>query len=151
VSSIHDGEDADPDDDYDPKVLKLKDKFEGFVPSPLPLAPDGGVAPGPPIALSSIPEAIPANFVCLRGPCRYYFEIASHFEGEAPEGITPKQFSRVCTVVKGVETDITDNVIYACNMWAPITIASLIRKKINKIDYMIRKTFQEWATHGRDP
>mgnify|MGYP001583113780 CR=1 FL=1 len=133
-----------PTDDEDPRHKAPADIYAGVAPAPLPpIAPDGGFAPkpgpvGPPPPL---PAATPDTFLCLRGPCRHHWELVTHLEAGNPAltwdpeiGLKdengqpvaqPKQHSRTCLVQAGTETDLTEDVVYACSRWDPDVRASL--------------------------
>lgn len=114
------------DDEVEPK--RPGGGFESWAPGPLPpIAPDGGPAPQVPDLPDPIPAATEGNFICLRGPCRHYWEIELPFESGNPKGAfaelglrTPRQIARSC-VCGPREMELTDNCVYACNRWDPLT------------------------------
>ncbi len=137
---------ADPDDAEDLLEAELDqvddehtrtplDAYADFEPQPIAVAPDGGPAieaMGPPAA---VPPATPELFVCLRGPCRHYWEIETHLASGnpadtwGPDGLkdedgnairAPRQITRACTYQAGIDTQFTDDIVYACNRWDPI-------------------------------
>lgn len=136
----------DHEDQAPSRVKAPLESFRKLEVSPLPpLAPDGGFAPGPIGLPPPLPPATPEHFVCLRGPCRHYWELVTEMpagnpaETFGPDGLTdqdgqpvqiPRQITRTCTAHVGTETDLTDDNVYACNRWDPLEPGEL--KKIRK-------------------
>jgi hypothetical protein len=128
------------------------EQFSAIEPSPLPpLALDGGFAAGPIGAPPPIPPATPATFVCLRGPCRHYWELVSHMESGNPKetwgegGLVdadghaleqPRAVSRTCVANPGYETDLTDDNVYACNRWDPLSPREVKRLEKRRSKYL---------------
>ncbi len=109
------------------KYLSLSaDRFSEFEPSAVPIAPDGGIAPG--YGADQIPAPLPAEaktFICLRGPCRFYWQTQSEFPYGNPEGTfepgkEPRSISRACLTHPGVHMDLTEDTVYDCNRWDPL-------------------------------
>jgi hypothetical protein len=101
---------------------ELGDQFDNMEPPPSPvMGPDGPampvtyLTPGEPL-----PPATPENFLCLLGPCKHYVEIHSWADVEARGIQRPKQINRICRVIPGVDLDLTEDCVFACNEWAPI-------------------------------
>jgi hypothetical protein len=136
----------------DAKHKSPLDQYRHIEPGPLAIGPDGGIIPGlmrpPPAA----PMATAATFVCLRGPCRHYWELTTHVESGNPAGTfgpdglkdpatgrplaAPRQINRACLVHPGTETELTDDSVYACNMWEPMSPRDLrIRLKARERFY----------------
>lgn len=88
-------------------------------------------APGGPHSLGDpepVPERTPENLICLNGPCRYFWSMetmghsgnpASYWRelGVAP----PRQRHLSCLRDPSGETDFTDDNVYTCNQWDPMT------------------------------
>jgi hypothetical protein len=145
MSEIDDDESASDEDNGRHK--SPADIYKGAGASPLPpIGPDG--APilamiAPPVA---IPAADPVTFICLRGPCRHYWELSMFLPSGNPEGTfgegglvdpisntpleQPDQILRTCTVQTGTETDLTDELVKKCNLWDPLSPREL--KKLEK-------------------
>jgi hypothetical protein len=101
---------------------------DDFEPAPIPpgaasttgvMAPIGGVGLPP-----ALPPATPENWVCLRGPCRFYmhFQSAGEFgnpEGTFEEGEEPKMNHHYCTAIPGSYLDMGDDMIFKCGRWDP--------------------------------
>lgn len=151
-----DEDELDADDDGRERIPL--ETFRGFQPGAVAVAPDGGPVPGiigPPV---SIPDATPALFVCLRGPCRYYWELATLLVSGNPaetwgEGglkdesgkpiRPPRQITRSCTYQDGIDTQFTDDIVYACNRWDPILPAD--EKRLEKRRRVYLKMFPQYA------
>jgi hypothetical protein len=94
-----------------------------------PIAPDGGIAPGYGIQPAPAPpEATPDAFVCLRGPCRHYWHLETFAGAGNPKGTfenlglrEPRQINRTCIANPGHETDLTEDCVYECNLWDPLS------------------------------
>lgn len=108
----------DDDPTYAPR-----DKLGDLEPDigPLPVDADGGLNPA---MLSVAPElplpaATPDNFVCLRGPCTYYWEFHTRAEviSVGAEG-QPMQLNRVCTYI-GRVTELEEDCVFFCSRWDP--------------------------------
>lgn len=128
------------------------EQFAGIEPSPMPpIAPDGGFMAGPIGAPPPIPPATPETFVCLRGPCRHYWELVSHMESGNPantwgEGglvdeagaviAQPRAISRTCVANPGFETDLTDDNVYDCNRWDPMSERELKKLERRRSKYL---------------
>jgi hypothetical protein len=104
------------------KRAELGEKLANEEPGPLPpLAPDNGFAP-PLLATPAapIPAAAEENFVCLRGPCRFFLQLNSIAEVDAPTlDHQPEQINRFCRAIPGIEIDLTDDNVFACTGWDP--------------------------------
>lgn len=156
----HDGE-HDELDDTENRVRVPLETYARIEAAPLPpMSPDGGVMPGAGLAPPApVPAATPDNFVCLRGPCRYYWEIVTHLVSGNPkdtwdveDGLkdqdgkpleAPRQISRSCLVHPGGETELTDDVVYRCNRWDPLERSDV--KAVEKRRRVYLKTFPQHA------
>ena len=124
----------DEDDKSRTPIEQYKDVELGGLP---PIAPDGGFAPGPVGMPPGVDAATPANFMCLRGPCRHYWQIETFMasgnpkETWGPDGLkdpdtglplrVPRQISRSCVANPGHETELTEDCVYDCNRWDPLS------------------------------
>lgn len=121
-----------PDDDEDlpsESMGTFTDPLETFLTTqnePLPpMSPDGGFAPTMNFQPEPIPEATLENFICLRGPCRHYFEARNPFPAGNAAGTfaaPPTQTTRYCKAMTP-PLDLTDEVMYECNTWHPLRSA----------------------------
>jgi len=143
---------ADDDDEDNGKHKTPIDAFARVEPGPLPpIAPDGGFMAGPVGAPPPIPAATPQTFVCLRGPCRHYWEIKTHMESGNPaetwgdDGLKdesgkpiaqPRAISRTCLAHPGTETDFTDDNVYACSRWDPLTAREVSKRDKRRSKYL---------------
>lgn len=107
--------------------------------SKLPPAPIFGEVGQP----SSIPPRNPKHFVCLRGPCRHFW----HFKTSAGAGNPaetwealgmeePKQSNYFC-LLHPSETELTDDNVYECNRWDPMTRSELVELKTRRDSYVL--------------
>ena len=117
------------------------------------IAPDGGFAPQLPDLSPSVPAANPDLFICLRGPCRHYMQIETFFASGNPkdtwdddDGLRdpetnepvrmPRQITRTCLVHPGTETELTDDIVYDCNRWSPMTSREVRRETKRRSKYL---------------
>lgn len=114
-------------EDESPEPRKAGDTFADIEPAPMPpMTTDGGPAmqaPGPP---PRILPATPEHMVCLRGPCRHYWEVKLPFAAGNPEGTweeldieAPKETLRTCLASPSREFDLGDICPLECNLWEP--------------------------------
>jgi hypothetical protein len=124
----------DEDDKHKSPIDQYKDVELGGLPA---IAPDGGFMPGPLGVPPSVPAATPADFVCLRGPCRHYWQLETFMASGNPSdtwgegGLVdvetgkplriPRQINRSCLAHPGTETELTEDCVYSCNKWDPLT------------------------------
>ncbi len=116
------------------------DAYKDFEPGPLPaIAPDGGFVPSAgPIGLpAAIPPAHPDSFICLRGPCRYYWQLETFLESGNPKetwdpeiGLKdehgepirmPRQITRTCLAHPGTTQELTEDTVFSCNRFDPLS------------------------------
>lgn len=129
------------------------EQYEGIEPAPLPpIAPDGGLMPGPIGSPPSVPAATPKTFVCLRGPCRHYWELVTFMAAGNPSGTfgedglrdpdtgkpiaLPRQINRTCLAHPGTETELTEDMVYDCNLWDPIVPGERLARDKNRRRYL---------------
>lgn len=110
-------------------------------PVPVGIAPDGlpqplQLPPPPPV-----PDRTPGNFVCLRGPCRYYWRLETMANEGNPQGTfdtIKRQIHHTCLVNPGYETSFADDNAFACNLWDPISPDQLVERARRREDYFQR-------------
>ncbi len=93
---------------------------DGF--SPVPGEPSASSSQGPPTALlpqETTPEPDFNASVCLRGPCKYLWQVQTNFDhgntkGTFEEGKEPKRISRSC-LRRSPEMDLDGMCVYTCN------------------------------------
>lgn len=144
-------------------------QYDDIEPSQMPpIAPGGGFMASPIAQAPSVPEATPDVFVCKRGPCRHYWELETFMASGNPkdtwdddglhevesvdedgevtygEGLVrmPRQLSRSCLAHPGTETELTDDAVYNCNRWEPLT-----PREVRKIDRRREKHFKIFPHH----
>jgi hypothetical protein len=112
-----------------------------------PIAPDGGIAPGwGGIDLpSGAPPATPQNMICLRGPCRHYWELVTTSPAGNPSDTwaelgqrEPRQINRTCIVNPGYETELTEDCAYDCNLWDPLREAEVTLREQRREAYFTK-------------
>jgi hypothetical protein len=153
------GEDsAESEADLEGKYHSVTDSFEDVELGGLPpIAPDGGFIADPLGMAPSVPAADPRIFICLRGPCRFYWERQAFFESGNPKetwgegGLVgddgepiemPRQIDRTCTAHPGTETELTDELVYDCSKWDPLT-----PREIEKRDKARRRYYKHHPDH----
>lgn len=123
--------DDDEIDDTPPKTKSLGDQLADVELAAIVAGPDG--APIVPGHRAPLPPVDARTCVCLRGPCRHYWELRAEVEVEnpdtfGPDGLVdetgtplpvPQQITRTCTVHPGTETDLAEGAVVACNRWDP--------------------------------
>jgi hypothetical protein len=104
---------------------KLVDPLESLLetaPAEMAFGPDGGFAPQAVGLPAPIPEASTDTMVCLRGPCRHYYEVRQAFDAGNPVGSLeklPVQYTRACFANPGSHIDLTDEAVFGCLHWDP--------------------------------
>lgn len=147
--------------DDNPRRKRPAAQYQGIPPAQLPpMAPDGGPSPVAIAAPPPMPPATPELFVCLRGPCRHYWELVTHLESgnpadtwDAEEGLVdpqtgaavrqPRQINRTCLVHPGLETDLTDDLVYSCDRWDPLIPGERLLKRRDKNRHLYFKLHPE--------
>ena len=110
---------------------------------------------------AAVPAARPETFVCLRGPCRFYWELETFMASGNPQttwdpeiGLKdehgkpirmPRQVNRTCLVHPGTETELTEDVVYNCSRWDPMS-----PREVRAREKRIAKYFRNYP-HHRDP
>lgn len=142
-----------PDDD---KVKSLDSRYADFEPA---AAPPGGPAVGYAAEPAEVADAMtPENTICLRGPCRHFWQLVSTAPMGNPKGTfeelglrEPRQYSYACLTHPGTETDLGEDVIYECSRWDPMTNRELVRLRRRRDDYDHRtSTFVAAAEEALD-
>jgi hypothetical protein len=137
----------------DNKSKALKDKVYGdFQPVQVPVAPDGGPVAGFGILESPArPEPTEDNYICLRGPCRYFWHLVCS-AGEGNPGGTwealgiaePREHHLTCTAHSGTETQLSfDEIVFDCNRWDPLVPAETMMLESRREIYRIRRVKEE--------
>jgi hypothetical protein len=130
----------------DEKRREIGTEFNDVEVSSLPIAPDGGIAPGFGIAPAAGPPApSPENSVCLRGPCRHYWEMETDFDAGNPAGTfealglkEPRQKHRTCLRSPAAETTLGSFPVRACDQWDPMDRVSLDERERRREQYYAR-------------
>lgn len=130
-------------EDHEKTVVPSEKHYADFSPAAVPVAPDGGIAPGyglePP---APIPSMTPENSMCLKGPCRYYWHLVTPFDAENPESTweelglrAPRQHNHTCLLNPGMETDLTESIAFECSRWDPIPKHDLVQIEARRRAY----------------
>ncbi len=111
--------------DEDNGVIDPLDSFLDADLGQLPMASDGKFIPNTAVfETEPIPDSNEENFICLRGPCKYYLEMIPYFNAGNTKGSLdhrPIQFYRTCMRIAGYELELTDSCMMACNQWDPLS------------------------------
>lgn len=87
-------------------------------------------------------EATHDTLVCLRGPCRYYWELETkaNVHANGLESVFKgRMMNRFCLRHTGdADPSIGGESIYACNQWHPLTAADLAALERDRADYDAR-------------
>jgi hypothetical protein len=136
-----------PIKDGEDKVIHGGQMWEDVEPqvSPVP-GPDGGpVVSGYLGEAPPVPKAGAHTLLCLSGPCKYYFEWHTRADVDT-RGLEqePRQLNRVCTAIPGVHNDLTDDCVYVCNRWDPLTRAEVraLEGRRNQYRRLVQKLVQ---------
>lgn len=157
---------ADDDLEIDPPRRRrdLAATYAAVELAPLALAPDGGPMPSATLPLA-IPPATPEVFVCLRGPCRFYWQIATVIDHgnlgvfgadglrDPVTGATyaePRQLHRTCLAAPGIETDLTEATVVECDRWEPRDPIDVREVELRRRRYYESITTTT-TTNGRKP
>lgn len=139
------------ENDEDDKHIVLTEKhYADFTPAAVPISPDGGIVPGF-AAVPPPPQAYmtPENFVCLRGPCRYYWHLVTDIDMENPDDTwasltdpltgkpltKPRQHTHTCLANPGMETDLTGDSVFECSKWDPFAPTELAQLHARRAAY----------------
>jgi hypothetical protein len=124
------------------KDSKHDEQPDEYNPPPIVVAPDGGISAGFIGQPAAVPERTPANFICLRGPCRHYWHLVTMAgEGNPADtwehlGISaPRQHHHTCLMNPGFETSFADDNAFECNKWDPIDGDELVQIRARRIRY----------------
>lgn len=126
----------DPDD----SLIDPLDALLSAEPSAAPVPGPDGFFPNIVMDPEPLPEATPEHFICLRGPCRHYMETSVMFPASNPRGQLkkPKQITRMCSALPQTYMDLTDENVYTCSKWSPLTPAELTAEEQLREDYYQR-------------
>lgn len=97
------------------------------------------VAP-PGLPSREIPERTPENCVCLRGPCRHYWEMKVDFDYGNPAGtfeelgVSEPQL-RAYSCQLDLSMDMREHLVFECNKWDPLQENELIRIRDKRDTY----------------
>lgn len=150
-------EDTDREEDTR-KRIDPSARFSDVELAAVPMGPAATPLAGPIGSTPPIPDATPATFICLRGPCRHYWQMSTHVESGNPKetwdpeiGLKdadgnpvrqPKQINRVCLAHPGVETELDDNIVYSCTRWSPLT-----PREVRKLEKLRAKYYKQFPEH----
>lgn len=117
------------------KGLDTED-FADFEPAVMPIAPDGGIAPGAYLVDTSPLRDFETESVCAKGPCRHYWRLVVPMDTAQPDtyrelGIPePRQTWRSCLLHPGTETQLSgDMPVQECNRWDPVPSVELLARR----------------------
>jgi hypothetical protein len=114
----------EPKDNDNSNEVDIIDSILEGESSPASMGPGGQIFT--PLAYDSLPmpDYTPENVICLRGPCKHYWEMKLFFESGNTEGTmpeAPKYTQRACLRQSGVVQNLNDDVVFECSSWEPMT------------------------------
>lgn len=150
---MEDEPDVADDGDAPDKIKSFGDQYADVELALPAIAPDGGFAPGPVGVPPAVPSATPDHFICLRGPCKFYWELETFMaignpkDTFGPDGLkdpetgvpirAPRQVNRVClAAAPGLEYELTDELVYDCSRWTPMTARELKQQNKRRSKYL---------------
>lgn len=136
VRRPEDEEDRPRDTEEEEDPVELLDALMSADSAPLPpMAPDGGFMPSPMGEPASIPEATPETMICMAGPCRHYVEQSAWFPSgnvEGSPGYNARETVRYCDRLRSAHISLTDEIIFDCNAWIPLSPAETKERAKNR-------------------
>lgn len=94
-----------------------------------------------------IPELSEETTPCLRGPCRHFWTVITDVGAGNPKGTwdalgisAPKQYLHSCLYSPSHEMDLTDEAVFDCTAWDPLT-----EREVKDLDSR-RKAYWKRAT-----
>ena len=137
----------------DGKHRSLVDQYKDVELPPPAMGPNMTPMMGPVGSSPAVPAATPDHFVCLRGPCRHYWQLETFMASGNPAmtwdpevGLkdedgkpirVPRQINRSCLVHPGTETELTEDSVYSCSRWDPLSPRE-VRARQKRIDKYLR-------------
>lgn len=140
-------EELEDDDEQEPR--RPGDSFAHIEASPLPPMTSDGAPMAAGVGMPEpVPAATPENMVCLRGPCRHYWEVVVPFEAGNPQGTwaelrddsgepleAPREILRTCLASPSREFDLSDACVLSCSKWDPISAAEVAALEFRRTNY----------------
>ncbi len=147
------GVDVEDELEDDDDIKAPRERYANIEPADLPvIGPDGGFAPGAVGVPPSVPAATPENFVCLRGPCRHYWQRSTFMASGNPDSTwgedglkdvdtgeplrEPRQIDRTCLAHPGTETELTEDTVYECSRWVPVSPLRRLTDGLRKLVHL---------------
>jgi len=147
------------------KSRKIGDRLvESYVPSALPIGPDGG------LDASLLPPPLPKltsfekRSLCAQGPCRHYWRLKRPVfelvEGTIESLVDPdtgkplamlNEYSHTCLVQLGMEFCMEDDSVLDCNLWDPLTPAEVMRRARARERFFYGSWWQRFKNWWRKP
>ncbi len=125
------------EDDEKGKYRAPIDRYKDVDLPPPAVGPGATPMMGPIGEAPAVPAATPENFICLRGPCRHYWQRATFMASGNPSSTwdpevglkddqgnpiqMPRQIDRTCLAHNGTETDLTEDNVFECTRWDPMS------------------------------
>ena len=126
------------DDDYDDEAyVNPLDNLLATDLGPMAVPSPEGVLGVPNMMPEPIPAATPENLVCLKGPCRHYYEAHTGIETLNSRGTLtkrPVQITRYCRALTS-PVDLTDETVHFCRDWAPLRKAEIAELEDRRQEY----------------
>ncbi|HEY4266727.1 MAG TPA: hypothetical protein VGM94_00915 [Galbitalea sp.] len=122
------------------------DLTDGFTPSPLPpLGPDGSL-----LFTDSQTQGSPrlAPRMCEQGPCVHYHRLETQLDAETPrdgsDGGLHVQVHHTCYPQSGIEFELGDTPVVACNLWLPTSATLEKRRKAERDRHLKSKSGKQF-------
>lgn len=124
--------------------------YEDFEPAQIPIAPDGGIAPGFAMDMGEEPYD-PKAFICKQGPCRFFWQVGVAVDAVDGTRLDLRQLALSCIANPGTEMPLThDQPVLECNRWDPMTGSELAEREHRRGLYQVRAAAAEALTESAD-
>jgi len=139
-------------DDYDPLEDLLESNNDSDVRFPQSATQSPSLIGIPVGTEAVVPDATEANMICLRGPCKHYWETVQYFDNmnrEMAAGFEPRIRNSFC-LLANESTVLTDSLVYECNHWDPQSAAEKADRKQRRENYQ-KQGAQDGTNDDPDP
>jgi hypothetical protein len=130
----------------DDKEIDVLDQLMERELTPAAMGPGGNLFTPFAFDAMEMPEFTAENVICLRGPCRHYWETKQYFEAGNTAGTldhAPMYTQKICLKQPGVIVNMNDEVVKECNAWEPLdNLATTQRDKAREEFYQRNPQFR---------